>query len=233
MTRPRKCSQRVVAWAEATGTAFEDLAILSHGVGGAFELGNQWITATSLPETAPAWQDLSRVLAVGANIELFGCNVAAPGSDGQNLLELAGIRHPRGGLCIDRHHGRRRQLDARSGFGRHESRGAPRFVGAIEYGAAGQLWRSARHDRRRYHVVVRHGIRRGEQPDVLAHGQQRQRQHLDRRRHVHHGGANEPVASVTYGGQSLTLIGSARLPMPNPRKSGTCWPPRSARPTSS
>ena len=33
-------------------------------------------------------------LPAGANIEIFGCNVAAPGSDGQNLLNsLASVTH--------------------------------------------------------------------------------------------------------------------------------------------
>ena len=86
--------QRVIAWADATGSKIQDLAVLSHGVGGALELGDQWITATSLAETVPAWQDLSHVLAAGAKIEIFGCNVAAPGSDGQDLLNaLASVTH--------------------------------------------------------------------------------------------------------------------------------------------
>ena len=73
--------QRVVSWAETTNTRLEDVAILSHGVGGAFELGNQWVTASSLADTQAAWQQLSTVLSTGANIELFGCDVAAAFSD--------------------------------------------------------------------------------------------------------------------------------------------------------
>ena len=78
--------QRVVAWADAAGSQIQDLAILSHGVGGAFELGNQWISATTLPQTVADWQRLSSVLSPGAAIEIFGCDVAAPGSHGQSLL---------------------------------------------------------------------------------------------------------------------------------------------------
>ena len=77
----------VVNWAKSNGEQIEDLAILSHGVGGAFELGNQWITATSLSQTSTAWQQLSSVLAAGANIEVFGCDVAEPGSTGQALID--------------------------------------------------------------------------------------------------------------------------------------------------
>ena len=52
------------------------------------------------------------VLAAGANIEIFGCNVAAPGSDGQNLLNaLASVTHAAVFASTDSH-GRRRQLAA-------------------------------------------------------------------------------------------------------------------------
>ncbi len=82
----------VETWAKSNGERIEDLAILSHGVGGGFELGNQWITARSLLQTSAAWQQLGSVLAARANIELFGCDVAAPGSTGQALInELANL----------------------------------------------------------------------------------------------------------------------------------------------
>jgi hypothetical protein len=83
---------QVIAWSEATGTSIKSLSLLDHGVGGAFELGNQWITAATLSETAAQWQQLAQHFVAGANIDLFGCNVAAPGSDGQYLLnDLAAL----------------------------------------------------------------------------------------------------------------------------------------------
>src|ERR1035437_9758176 len=73
---------RVVTWAEAARVGIASLSILSHGAPGAFELGNQWVTATSAALTPAIWRGLGGVLAPGARINLFGCNVAAPGSNG-------------------------------------------------------------------------------------------------------------------------------------------------------
>ena len=79
------------------------------------------------------------VLAVGANIEIFGCNVAAPGSDGQNLLNsLASVTHAAVFASTDST-GAGGNWQSRSGFGRRESRGARRFGRAVEYGVAGRL----------------------------------------------------------------------------------------------
>ena len=79
-------------WATSTHSQIQNLSIMSHGVGGAFELGDQWISATALPQTAAAWQRLSTVLTAGADIDLFGCNVSQSGSTGQTLLnQLASL----------------------------------------------------------------------------------------------------------------------------------------------
>ena len=79
-------------WATSTHSQIQNLSIMSHGVGGAFELGDQWISATALPQTAAAWQQLSTVLTAGADIDLFGCNVSQSGSTGQTLLnQLASL----------------------------------------------------------------------------------------------------------------------------------------------
>ena len=165
--------KRVVAWADATGNRIDDLAILSHGVGGAFKLGNQWITATSLPQTAADWQRLSSVLAVGANIEIFGCNVAAAGSAGQSLLNCAGIRHSRGGLYFDRYHRRRRQLELEAASA--GAKPSALAASAVPLNTAllanyGGVLATIAVD----NTFGRYGLRRGEQPHVFAHGQQRQ-----------------------------------------------------------
>ena len=78
---------RVVAWAEAVGVEVASLSILSHGAPGAFELGDQWITTTSAALAAGVWRRLGGVLAPHAKVNLFGCSVAAPGSNGQPLLD--------------------------------------------------------------------------------------------------------------------------------------------------
>ncbi|MGE3778958.1 MAG: DUF2341 domain-containing protein, partial [Pirellulaceae bacterium] len=78
---------RVSAWSEATGTQIASLSILSHGTEGAFELGNEWISTSSLDSYSEDWQRLSYQLVVGANINIFSCDVAAIDSDGQLLLD--------------------------------------------------------------------------------------------------------------------------------------------------
>ena len=78
---------RVVTWAEAARVELASLSVLSHGAPGAFELGDQWITTSSAGLTAEVWRGLSGVLAPGARINLFGCDIAAPGGDGQQLLD--------------------------------------------------------------------------------------------------------------------------------------------------
>ena len=80
----------VANWSEASGSKIDSLSILSHGIGGAFELGNQWISNTTLDQNAADWQHLGRSLVEGANIDLFGCDVAGPESDGQLLLNRIG-----------------------------------------------------------------------------------------------------------------------------------------------
>jgi hypothetical protein len=78
---------RVVTWAEGAGVEIASLSILSHGAPGAFELGNEWITTASAALRPEVWRGLGSVLAPRARINLFGCNVAAPGGDGRGLLD--------------------------------------------------------------------------------------------------------------------------------------------------
>ena len=63
------------------------LSIISHGAPGGFALGNEWISNDTLAETAWAWQGLVESLADGANIYIFGCNVANDSDAGQALLD--------------------------------------------------------------------------------------------------------------------------------------------------
>ncbi|MGO9111654.1 MAG: DUF4347 domain-containing protein, partial [Thermoguttaceae bacterium] len=204
--------ERVVAWAETTGSSIQDIAIVSHGVGGAFELGNQWITATSLAETAPAWQELSHVLASGANIEIFGCNVAAPGSDGQNLLNaLASVTHAAVFASTDSTGaGGNWQLEVASAGtspAALSDSSVPLNTGLLaSYGgvlgtiAVDTISSATSGSGGASSLIFSHTVNSGSDSILIVEVA------------VAHGGANDPVASVTYGGQSLTLIGSANLP---------------------
>jgi hypothetical protein len=78
---------RVTQWAESIDAQIESLSILSHATPGALALGNEWITAATLDQTATDWQQLDNVLADGANIILFGCNLADGDASGQQLLD--------------------------------------------------------------------------------------------------------------------------------------------------
>ena len=112
---------RVIAWAETSDADIESLAILSHGAPGAFEVGNQWIAASSLDQTAADWQRLSSVLVVGANIEIFGCDVAAPGSDGQGLVDQLAGPDRRRCFRLKQCHRPGRRLGAGSRLGRRRT----------------------------------------------------------------------------------------------------------------
>ncbi len=76
----------VLNWSLATGTTIDSLAILSHGMPGAFELGDEWVSTATLASTATQWRELGQEMAPDGSIELYGCNVAAPGGAGVELL---------------------------------------------------------------------------------------------------------------------------------------------------
>ncbi|MDR3571060.1 MAG: DUF4347 domain-containing protein, partial [Candidatus Pacebacteria bacterium] len=78
---------RVAEWAETTGTKIESLSILGQGANGEFELGSDWISSSTLQQTAADWQRLGQSLAAGASIDLFGSFVASQNGDGQSLLD--------------------------------------------------------------------------------------------------------------------------------------------------
>jgi hypothetical protein len=74
-------------WAKSTNSEIQSLSLLAHGVGGEFELGNQWISTSTLAQSAADWRQLGAFLAPGADIDLYGCDVAAAGSTGQALID--------------------------------------------------------------------------------------------------------------------------------------------------
>ena len=81
---------RVADWAQQSQTDIRTLSMLSHGVAGGFELGNQWITTSTFDSAAAEWTHLSEYFVQDADIYILGCNVGAAGGGGQQLLnELA------------------------------------------------------------------------------------------------------------------------------------------------
>ncbi|MCA9139722.1 MAG: DUF2341 domain-containing protein, partial [Planctomycetales bacterium] len=81
----------IVDWADSTDADIRTLSILSHGEGGGFELGNQWITTETFADSARDWQELSEHFSDEAQIYILGCNVGAEGSDGQQLLDVLAL----------------------------------------------------------------------------------------------------------------------------------------------
>jgi hypothetical protein len=59
---------------------------MSHGGAGRFTLGNDRITKSTLDETKDEWRRLGKVLADGASINLFGCNLIAGDGEGKVLI---------------------------------------------------------------------------------------------------------------------------------------------------
>ena len=79
--------REVVNWSASAGTRIRSLTIVGHGVPGAFELGDTWISISTLEQTALAWQQLGQVLVSSANLDLYGCSVAVPGNSGEELID--------------------------------------------------------------------------------------------------------------------------------------------------
>src|SRR3954463_14723520 len=79
--------ERTTKWAEVAGIKISSISLLSHASAGRFELGNEWVSNKSLGSTASAWEGLGKVLAKGASINLYGCNLAAPGNTGATLID--------------------------------------------------------------------------------------------------------------------------------------------------
>jgi plastocyanin len=78
---------QVVQWAQASDVRIGSLSILSHGHTGAFELGDQWISTSSLGQTSGEWRQLGHLFAGNASVDIFGCDVAAAGGDGNVLID--------------------------------------------------------------------------------------------------------------------------------------------------
>jgi len=82
---------RVAQWAQQNQTEIQSLSILSHGTSGGFELGNQWITTSSLTNTADDWTQISQYFVEDADIYILGCNVGAYNRLGQQLVDQLAI----------------------------------------------------------------------------------------------------------------------------------------------
>ncbi|NNK02578.1 MAG: DUF4347 domain-containing protein, partial [Desulfatitalea sp.] len=79
--------EQAVGYASDSQMPIDSLSIMSHGKTGAFKLGNEWIDASNLSSYTDAWQSLNAAMNEGANLYLFGCNVARDSDAGQDLLD--------------------------------------------------------------------------------------------------------------------------------------------------
>ena len=79
---PNQILDRVISWAQSTGSKIQSLSLLAHAAPGRFALGNEWVTRSTLPETALAWAALGRAMAPGGSINLYGCSLADPHGNG-------------------------------------------------------------------------------------------------------------------------------------------------------
>jgi hypothetical protein len=201
----------VVTWAQSSGERIGELAILSHGVGGTFELGNQWITTTSLSETSAAWQQLGSVLAERADIELFGCGVAVPGSSGQALIDqlstLTGaqvyastnVTGQGGDWTLEAASAGANPLLSASDVPL-DSAALLNYDGTLATIAIDTTSSAATASGGSSNLTFAHTVNSVGDPILIVDIA------------VAHGGGSDPVTSVTYGGQSLTLAASANTP---------------------
>ncbi|MCB1870742.1 MAG: DUF2341 domain-containing protein, partial [Gammaproteobacteria bacterium] len=84
--------RNVFNWAGANNAKIDSLSILSHGTEGAFQLGTDWITKSTLDADTELWQQLGSYMTTDANIYILGCDVAGDEGEGQPLLdELANL----------------------------------------------------------------------------------------------------------------------------------------------
>ncbi|MEZ6087251.1 MAG: DUF2341 domain-containing protein [Pirellulaceae bacterium] len=79
--------QEVLDWANAEASTIDSLSILSHGVEGAFQLGTDWVTSSTLDTTSEHWRQLSTYLTTDAEIYILGCDVTGGSGEGMVLLE--------------------------------------------------------------------------------------------------------------------------------------------------
>jgi hypothetical protein len=77
----------------STGHKVDELAILTHGSDGTIQIGPDNLTSANLEKFTPTLTALSQYLSDHAQIEFYGCSVAA-GSAGRNLIDqIASITH--------------------------------------------------------------------------------------------------------------------------------------------
>jgi hypothetical protein len=84
---PNQVLDRVIAWAGSTGSKIQSLSLLAPAAPGRFALGNEWVTRSTLPETAAAWAHLGQAMAPGGSINLYGCSLADPIGNGKALID--------------------------------------------------------------------------------------------------------------------------------------------------
>ena len=149
---------------------------------------------------------------MGANIEIFGCNVAAPGSDGQNLLNaLASVTHAAVFASTDSTGaGGNWQLEAASAGANPAALPASAvplntpllasYAGTLGTIAVDTISSAATASGGAASLTFSHTVNSGSDSILIVEVTSS------------HGGAGDPVTSVTYGGQNLTLLGSANLP---------------------
>lgn len=83
---------KAIADALASGTDVSGLHIISHGGDGSFELGKDSVDSASLDgETGAEISSWSEHLSAGADILLYGCNIAKDGSGKQFVDDLASL----------------------------------------------------------------------------------------------------------------------------------------------
>ncbi|WP_417842648.1 cadherin-like domain-containing protein [Thalassospira sp.] len=83
---------KAIADALASGTDVSGLHIISHGGDGSFELGKDSVDSASLDgETGAEISSWSKHLSAGADILLYGCNIAKDGSGKQFVDDLASL----------------------------------------------------------------------------------------------------------------------------------------------
>jgi hypothetical protein len=77
-------------WARKNNSTIDTMSILSHGTSGSFDLGNQWVSLSTLADSAEAWEQLGSVMTPGGDINIFGCDLASGGS-GRELIDNIGL----------------------------------------------------------------------------------------------------------------------------------------------
>ncbi|MFW6332749.1 MAG: DUF4347 domain-containing protein, partial [Thermodesulfobacteriota bacterium] len=79
--------KRVSAVSIENDRPVNSLTVFSHGEEGAFNLGNEEISAENIDENANAWAELDAVMADDGHIYVFGCNVGGESDENIKVLD--------------------------------------------------------------------------------------------------------------------------------------------------